>query len=112
MRRSLIFTAAAFFALGAAAGAFAQPGPPIAQDRDRQAPRDAYGNQRDAAPPPVDPALPSRLNIRPGTYVTVRINQWLSSDRNQQGDAFFASLATPLVVDGVVVAQRGQTVAG
>jgi hypothetical protein len=40
------------------------------------------------------------------------MNQWLSSDRNQQGDTFTASLDQPVVVDGIVVAQRGQTVYG
>jgi hypothetical protein len=44
--------------------------------------------------------------------VTVRVNQPLSSDRNQVGDAFTATLAQPVVVDGVVVAQRGQTIYG
>jgi hypothetical protein len=52
------------------------------------------------------------LTIKPGTYVTVRINQWLSSDRNQAGDAFAATLDQPIIVDGVVVAQRGQTIGG
>jgi hypothetical protein len=56
--------------------------------------------------------LPATITVRPGTYITVRVDQWLSSDKNQQGDSFFASLAEPLVVDGVVVAQRGQTVSG
>ena len=36
----------------------------------------------------------------------------LSSDHNQPGDPFTATLASPLVVDGVVVARRGQTIAG
>jgi len=40
------------------------------------------------------------------------MNQWLSSDRNQQGDTFTATLDQPIVVDGFVVAQRGQTVYG
>src|ERR1041385_7746847 len=40
------------------------------------------------------------------------LNQPLSSDRNQPGDAFSASLARPLVVDGIVVAQTGQMVGG
>jgi hypothetical protein len=56
--------------------------------------------------------VPARLTIKPGTYVTVRVNQWLSSDRNQPGDTFSATLDQPLVVDGLVVAQRGQTVTG
>jgi len=66
------------------------------------------GNYQQA--PPV--SVPASLTIRPGTYVTVRANQWLSSDRNQQGDTFTATLEQPLIVDGFVVAQRGQTVTG
>jgi hypothetical protein len=57
-------------------------------------------------------APPSQLTIKPGTFVMIRINQPLSSDRNQAGDAFSATLARPIVVDGVVVAQRGQTIGG
>jgi hypothetical protein len=56
--------------------------------------------------------IPPRLIIKPGTYLTVRVNQPLSSDRNQPGDAFAATLVRPVVVDGVVVAERGQTVGG
>jgi hypothetical protein len=36
----------------------------------------------------------------------------LSSDKNQVGDGFSATLMRPLVADGVVVAQRGQMVGG
>jgi hypothetical protein len=61
---------------------------------------------------PPQAAVPAHLTVKPGTYITVRVNQWLSSDRNQAGDAFAASLEQPIVVDGVVVAQRGQTVGG
>jgi hypothetical protein len=63
-------------------------------------------------PPAGNYGVPPKLTIKPGTYVTVRMNQWLSSDRNQQGDTFTATLDQPVVVDGVVVAQRGQTVYG
>jgi hypothetical protein len=56
--------------------------------------------------------LPAEVTLKPGTFVTVRIAQSLSSDRNQPGDTFIAHLAQPVVVDGVVVAQRGQTVYG
>jgi hypothetical protein len=52
------------------------------------------------------------LAVKPGTYVSVRINQALSSDHNQAGDPFTATLMQPLVVDGVVVAHRGQAVYG
>lgn len=63
-------------------------------------------NQQPMAP------LPGHLTIQPGTYVTVRLNQALSSDRNQVGDAFSATLVRPIVVDGVVVASAGQTLGG
>jgi hypothetical protein len=70
--------------------------------------------QRSVRPPAAVPhyGLPATLTIKPGTFVTVRVNQELSSDRNQQGDVFSASLTQPIVVDGVVVAQRGQSVMG
>ena len=96
------------------------PPPPnfSANQMGNQAPP-PYQQQQYPAPPPPREAqrddryrVPPILTIRPGTYVTVRVDQWLSSDRNQQGDTFFASLAEPLVVDGVVVAQRGQSVRG
>ena len=67
-----------------------------------------YGPNNAPAPPPV----PAQLTIKQGTYVIVRINQWLSSDRNQQGDTFTATLEQPLVVDGVIAAPRGATVVG
>jgi hypothetical protein len=82
-----------------------------------QGPGGQYGTpQGPQYPPqqqyPQQSPVPATLTIRPGTYITVHVDQWLSSDKNQQGDTFFASLAEPLIVDGVVVAQRGQTVRG
>jgi hypothetical protein len=66
--------------------------------------------QQQAQTPP--PPIPSSLTIKPGTYVTVRVNQVLSSDHNHVGDAFAATLVKPIVVDGVVIAERGQTIGG
>jgi hypothetical protein len=42
----------------------------------------------------------------------VRINEYLSSDRNQVGDRVTATLQEPIVVSGWVVARRGQTLTG
>ena len=56
--------------------------------------------------------IPAKLTINPGTYITVRLNQGLSSDHNKDGDAFAATLVKPVIVNGVVVANRGQTVGG
>jgi hypothetical protein len=57
-------------------------------------------------------AIPAQLTLKQDTLLTVRVNQYLSSDRNQAGDTFSGTLVQPVVVDGVVVAERGQTVAG
>jgi hypothetical protein len=91
--------------------------------QDRPAPNySAYPNysqgnqpdnsQRNRQPDPPDYQVPAQLTIKPGTFVTVRVNQPLSSDHNQAGDAFTATLVRPVVVDGVIVAQRGQTIGG
>jgi hypothetical protein len=74
-----------------------------------------FSNPATNDPPANDPpgqAVPSRLTLKAGTFVTVRIDQMLSSDRNQVGDGFSATLTRPLVADGVVVAQRGQIIGG
>ena len=106
-----------------------QSQPPVFADQNQNVPLDQAQGAGQAPPPPPpgnyppqqgnyppppqgNLSIPSHLTIKPGTYVTVRINQFLSSDRNQTGDAFSATLAQPLVVDGIVVAQRGQTVGG
>jgi len=74
--------------------------------------------QADAPPPAFDQApQPNRppagpLTVPAGTLLTVRISQPLSSDHNHAGDGFMAVLQQPLVVDGLVVARRGQTVLG
>ena len=85
---------------------------PAAQDPSQPlAPaNDAYGQPQQTMPPANRPSygLPARLTLKPGTYVTVRINQFLSTDRNHVGDTFSASLMAPLIVDGVIVANRGQ----
>src|SRR5262249_34936723 len=58
------------------------------------------------------PAPSPPLTMRPGTILAVRLNQPLSSDHSQVGDLFSATLDQPVTVLGIVVAHRGQTVAG
>jgi len=61
------------------------------------------------APPAGDP---SQLTLPAGTWISVRADQVLSSDRNLPGDTFSATLAQPLVANGFVVARRGQILSG
>ena len=77
-------------------------------------------NQQTAAPrqqpqyqlPAPTGQTPSSITVPAGTWITVRMNQLLSTERNQPGDAFTASLAEPVISQGLVVARRGQTVGG
>lgn len=93
----------------------ADTAPPAPPQQEQPAPAPTPGWRRFSPPPATNqqnPPVPSQLTLDPGTFVTVRVDQFLSSDRNQAGDTFSATLAQPLVIEGIVVAQRGQTVGG
>jgi hypothetical protein len=57
-------------------------------------------------------AVPDPLVIPAGTVIQVRTSDWLSSDKNHKGDQFMGTLAAPIIVNGWVVARRGQSVTG
>ncbi len=87
--------------------------PPYSRDREmRNAPswKDQPAQERQRAE--AGQAVPETLMVPAGTIVLVRINDFLSSDRNRVGDQFTAELEQPLVVNGWVVARRGQMVTG
>jgi hypothetical protein len=90
--------------------------PPEAQgpNNEAQAPNNwgADGQGAQTAPAPYAPQGPKHLTIPAGTWITVRVNEPLSSDHNKPGDAFFATLAQPIIVNGLVIAHRGQGVSG
>ena len=75
---------------------------------DRQRPDQRREEQ---APPPQSQA-PAQLTMPAGSWVTLRVDQPLSSDHNQPGDSFTGTLAQPIVVQGIVIARRGQSVGG
>jgi hypothetical protein len=88
---------------------------PAALPQPAPGPRASAPQGAPAAPPANHvPAygLPAEVTVRQGTYVSIRINQMLNSNRNATGDGFSGTLMQPLVADGIVVAQRGQTVYG
>lgn len=117
----LIFAAAAIAFAQPPTGGWRRAGdppPPVgpaAADPEPVDRSDAFGQPAAGQQPPADrPAygLPAQLTLQPGTYLTVRLNQTLSSDRNHPGEGFVGSLAQPIVVDGVVLAYRNQLVYG
>jgi hypothetical protein len=100
--------------------ASSEPAPtqqPDSQQQDQQNPGDAGPTQPapqepQSAPAQPAPNLPTKLTVPAGALISVRVNQWLSSDRNHAGDTFSAVLDQPVVAHGWVVARRGQTVIG
>jgi len=56
--------------------------------------------------------LPAVLTLPAGTVVSVRTTGYLASNRNKVGDAFTTTLEQPIIVNGWVVARRGQEVIG
>jgi hypothetical protein len=70
-----------------------------------------------AAPPPAPTPAPvpetsHTVTLNAGMLIPVRLVDGLSSDRNQTGDRFTATLDKELVVDGWVIAERGARVEG
>jgi hypothetical protein len=61
---------------------------------------------------PARVPVPPSITLPAGTFVTVRVDQYLSSDKNKTGDAFSATLARPLVANALIVAPMGATVGG
>lgn len=72
------------------------------------------GPAANSAPPApaMAPLAPPEITVPAGVWITVRVNDLLSSDRNKPGDVFTATLAQPVIANGFVVARRGQTVTG
>jgi len=96
-----------------------QPGdaPPTIASPESQAqgqPDSPAQQQPDTQPTgqPNQAALPQTLTLPAGTVVRVRVDEWLSTDRNLTGDSFSAVLDQPIVVGGWVVARRGQAQTG
>jgi len=99
----------------AAAAEPQQPAPPPEVAQPPEAPEPPQAGPQAPSPqeaPPPPRIVPAKLTLPVGTLVTVRVSDYLSSDRNHPGDIFNAELFQPLVVDGWVVARRGQTVLG
>jgi len=52
------------------------------------------------------------VTLASGTLLTVRLGETLASDKNRAGDTFSGTLDQPLVIDSLVIAERGARVAG
>jgi hypothetical protein len=65
------------------------------------------------APPPLPPApVVHTITLIAGTDIPVRINETLDSATTQTGDRFTGSVASDLILDGMVVLPQGTPVSG
>jgi hypothetical protein len=88
-----------------------QPQPP-SQDQQQPAIQPHSQPEQKSEPQANQPAPPATLTLPAGTVIRVRVEDWISSDRNVIGDNFGAELEQPIVVNGWVVARRGQAQTG
>lgn len=63
-------------------------------------------------PPAPAPAPPRTVTIPAGTLIPARLSETLASDKMQVGDSFFAALDSPLVISGLVIAEKGARLEG
>ncbi len=85
---------------------FAEDPAPVA-DLELAPPRQATA-QTEEAPP----RQPNTVMLPTGMEIVVRLSNTLSTNRNLAGDTFEAVLDKPLVVDGLVLADKGSLVEG
>jgi len=85
------------------------PAAPPYYDPNRNIPSGPPPEDRKPEPPK---RVPKTVTIPAGTPLSVRIDQRLGTDKNKAGDTFPASLDQPLIVDGMVLAERGARVEG
>lgn len=62
--------------------------------------------------PAKPPRVAAQVTIPEGTSITVRINSTLSTAQAQNGETFTGTLDTPIVIDEMVIAEKGSRVEG
>lgn len=87
------------------------PAAPVAEEPPTPAPPVA-ARVAPAEPAPLPPPPPREVTIPAGTLIPVRVVEALSTERNSAGDGFSGTLEQDLVIDGLVIADRGSRVEG
>ncbi|HXE08954.1 MAG TPA: BON domain-containing protein [Acidobacteriaceae bacterium] len=85
--------------------------PPPAPVQTAQAQPVAPPPQPQAPPPPPQPVVHA-ITLPAGTPIPIRITQTLDSATTQTGDKFTGTIASDIIVDGMVVLPQGAPVTG
>ncbi|MBV9156778.1 MAG: hypothetical protein JO097_10995 [Acidobacteriaceae bacterium] len=63
-------------------------------------------------PAPKPAPKPHVVTLQAGANLVIRLGETLSTDHNYTGDTFRASLESPIVMDGFIIAEKGSKVLG
>lgn len=63
-------------------------------------------------PTPPPPPEPRKVTIPEGTVVAIQLSEKISTETHKDGDTFSGTLSQPLVVEGLVLAERNSRVQG
>ncbi|MBZ2185118.1 MAG: hypothetical protein K7J46_10425 [Bryobacter sp.] len=86
--------------------------PTPAEPVKREEPKRAEILKPDPVAKPAPARVPETVTIPAGTSITVRLGETLTSEKNIAGDSFRGTLDSPLVVNDMVLAERGARVEG
>lgn len=90
--------------------------PPFSSSSSAPAPPKAEEPKRTEVfrpePPKAPARVPETITLPAGTSIMVRVNSTLSTEKNLPGDTFTGTLEQPIVVNDMVIAERGARVDG
>jgi hypothetical protein len=94
------------------------PPTPAANEVPEQVPQpQQQASQPEESPAPATPQnspapQPRTVTLPAGTNVVIRLAESLSPEHNYTGDTFRATLESPIITDGFVIAEKGSKVLG
>lgn len=94
--------------------ATAPPAEPVRESSFKPA-AEAKANPEPPAPkakPAAATSKPVQVTLKEGATLTARVNESMSSEKNEVGDTWTGVLHEPLVIDGLVIAEKGSSVTG
>jgi outer membrane biosynthesis protein TonB len=88
------------------------PPTPTPNPAPQPEPKRAEVFRPDPVAKPAPARTPETVTIPQGTSITVRLGSTIHSERNEVGDTFTATVDTPIVINDIVLAERGARVQG
>jgi hypothetical protein len=86
--------------------------PPFSSPEPEKKPEPVRAEVLKPEPPKAPERKPETVTLAAGISIVVRLNSTLSSEKNQNGDTFTGTLDQPIVVNDMVIAERGARVQG